>query len=83
MIRFKWKEWNLDKIAAHGLSREDVETAYDRRLGLHQERADGSYLTLGVTPAGRVIAIIWRYDQEFDALADSFEEDLVFIITAY
>lgn len=83
MARFKWKEWNVDKIAAHGLSREDVEAAYEKRLGLHQERADGSYLTMGVTPAGRVISIIWRYDLEFDALAEDFEEDVIFVITAY
>jgi hypothetical protein len=27
--RFKWIEWNLQKIAAHGFSAEGVEAAFD------------------------------------------------------
>jgi hypothetical protein len=30
MRQFKWIEWNLQKIAAHGLSAEEVEAAFDR-----------------------------------------------------
>ena len=30
MRRFKWIEWNLQKIAAHALSAEEVEAAFDR-----------------------------------------------------
>lgn len=52
MTRFKWIEWNLDKIARHGLTPEDVEYAYEHRHGLHQERDDGSYETVGFTPSG-------------------------------
>jgi hypothetical protein len=29
MRRFKWIEWNLQKIAAHGLSAEEVEAPFD------------------------------------------------------
>jgi len=32
MRRFKWIEWNLDKIAAHALSPEEVEAAFDWRM---------------------------------------------------
>ena len=31
MARFKWIEWNLDKVAAHGLTCEDVERAFENR----------------------------------------------------
>lgn len=83
MARFKWIEWNLDKISAHGLSYEEVEHAYDHRIGLHQERADGSYETIGATPSGRLILIVWRYDEEFEALQEEGVVEVVFVITAY
>jgi hypothetical protein len=41
MRQFKWIEWNLQKIDAHGLSAEEVEAAFDHVFSL-QERKDGS-----------------------------------------
>jgi len=43
VTRFRWDEWNLAKIAAHGLSAEEVEYAYEHALGSHAEREDGSF----------------------------------------
>ena len=83
MARFKWVEWNLDKIAAHGLSYEEVEHAFEHRVRSHQEREDGSYETVGQTPSGRLIMVIWRYDTEFDALEPNQTVEVVFVITAY
>ena len=83
MARFKWIEWNLDKIAAHRLSYENVEHAFEHRLGSHQERRDGSYETIGTTPSGRVVPIVWRYEEEFDSLEDTGTTDVVFVITAF
>ena len=83
MARFKWIEWNLDKITAHRLSHEDVEYAVEHRLGPHQERRDGSYETIGSTPSGRVVLIVWRYEEEFDSLEDTGTTDVVFVITAF
>ena len=83
MVQFKWIEWNLDKIAAHRLTYDDVEHALEHRLGPHQERPDGSYETIGATASGRVILIVWRYDEEFDSLEDSGTADVVFVITAF
>ena len=35
MVRqFKWIDWNLQKIDAHGLSVEEVEAAFDRVFSL-------------------------------------------------
>lgn len=83
MPRFKWIEWDLDKIASHGLSFEDIEYAFEHGPEDHQERADGSFETIGVTPSGRRILIVWRYDEEFAALEAGHVEDVVFVITAF
>jgi len=61
MRRFKWIDWNLSKIAAHGLSADEVEAAFDRVFTL-QERQDGSFQMFAATPSGRRIWVIWRYD---------------------
>jgi hypothetical protein len=85
MRRFKWIEWNLQKIDAHHLSAEEVEAAFDRVYQL-VERSDGSFEMFAETPAGRRIWVIWRYDrdeeQPFDVI-DELERVPVFVITAY
>jgi hypothetical protein len=85
MRRFKWIEWNLQKIDAHGLSAEEVEAAFDQVFRL-QERRDGSFQMFASTPSGRKIWVIWRYDQEDDEIPDVFGdlgEAPIFVITAY
>lgn len=85
MRRFKWIEWNLQKIDAHNLSAEEVEAAFDRVFNLHQ-RKDGSFEMFAAIPSGRRIWIIWRYDREDDEIPDVFEEvqdQPIFVITAY
>lgn len=85
MRRFKWIEWNLQKIDAHALSAMEVEAAFDRVFGL-EKRADGSFQMFAETPAGRRIWVIWRYDQEDDENPDVFGEldgVPIFVITAY
>lgn len=85
MRRFKWIEWNLQKIAAHALSADEVEAAFDRVYQL-DERRDGSFEMIAEIPSGRRIRVIWRYDREDDALPDIFgelEDAPIFVITAY
>ena len=85
MRRFKWIEWNLQKIAAHHLSAEEVEAAFERVYQL-QERSDGSFQMYAEVPSGRRIWVIWRYDREEDQIPDVFgelEEAPIFVITAY
>jgi hypothetical protein len=85
MRRFKWIEWNLAKIHAHGLAAEEVEAAFDRVFAL-EERRDGSYEMFAQTPSGRRIWVIWRYDREYDDMPDifvDFGEVPIFVITAY
>jgi hypothetical protein len=85
MRQFRWIEWNLQKIDAHALSSEEVESAFDRVFRL-ERRKDGSYQMFAETPAGRRIWVIWRYDREEDEIPDVFgelDEPPIFVITAY
>jgi hypothetical protein len=85
MRHFKWIEWNLQKIANHALSAEEVEAAFDK-VFLLQERDDGSFQMYAEVPSGRKIWVIWRSDREDDEIPDVFGElgePAVFVITAY
>jgi len=85
MRRFKWIEWNLQKIDGHALTAEAVEAAFDRVYYL-KERSDGSFEMYAETPSGRRIWVIWRYDREGDAIPDIFgdlDDAPIFVITAY
>jgi len=85
MRRFKWIEWNLQKIDAHALSAEDVESAFDRAYSI-EERKDGSFQMFAETQAGRRVWVIWRYDREDGEIPDVFgdiADDPIFEITAY
>ena len=85
MRQFKWIEWNLEKIDAHGLSSEQVEAAFDHVFEI-EERKDGSYQMFAQTTSGRRIWVIWRYDREEDEIPDVFgdlSEVPIFVITAY
>jgi hypothetical protein len=82
---FKWIDWNLQKIDAHGLSANDVEAAFDTVFSL-LERRDGSFQMFAATPSGRRIWVIWRYDREDEEIPDIFGEPAespIFVITAY
>jgi hypothetical protein len=85
MRRFKWIEWNLQKIAAHSLAAEEVEAAFDKVYQL-DERQDGSFEMYAEISSGRKIWVIWRYDREDEAIPDVFgeiEDAPIFVITAY
>jgi len=85
MRRFKWIEWNLQKIAGHALSADEVEAAFDR-VHVFRHRRDGSFEMFAETPSGRRIWVIWRYDREDDEIPDVFgelDEPDMFVITAY
>lgn len=85
MRQFKWIEWNLQKIASHSLSADEVEAAFDRVIRL-EERRDGSIRMLAEVPSGRRVWVIWRYDRDHDEIPDVFgdiEDALIFVVTAY
>ena len=84
MRRFKWIDWNLQKIATHGLSAAEVEAAFNRVVSIRTRR-DGSYEMIATIPSGRTIVVIWRYDR--GGVAPNIFADLgvapTFVITAY
>ena len=85
MRQFKWIEWNLQKIDAHGLSADEVEAAFDRVVRI-EERQDSSFQMLAEVPSGRRIWVIWRYDRDPDEVPDVFgdiEDAPIFVVTAY
>jgi hypothetical protein len=85
MRRFKWIDWNLAKIGAHGLSADEVEAAFERVL-LLRDRTDGSFEMFAELPSGRRVWVIWRYDREADEIPDVFgdmDDPAIFVITAY
>ena len=49
MRQFKWIAWDLQQIAAHALSAEEVEAAFDRVFSL-EERRDGSFRMFAEVP---------------------------------
>jgi hypothetical protein len=85
MRQFKWIEWNLQKIEAHSLTSEEVESAFNLVFDL-RERKDGSFEMFAETAAGRRIWVIWRYDLNEDEIPNIFgelPETPIFVITAY
>ncbi len=85
MRRFKWIEWNLQKIDAHALAAEEVEAAFDHVFSL-EERDVGSFQMYAAAPSGRRIWVIWRFDRDDDQIPDVFgelAESPIFVITAY
>ncbi len=60
---FRWNEWNVDHIAAHGIDRRDAEfvvcTArrpYPRKIG------DEKFLVIGRDVQGAYIQVIYVFD---------------------
>ena len=85
MRQFKWIDWNLEKIDAHGLNPDEVEASFDHVFEA-EERKDGSFQMFAATPSGRRIWVIWRYDREQDEVPDilgDIGDTAIFVITAY
>lgn len=82
-FRFRWIEWNRDKIARHGLSTEEVEFAWRRSLHEHRIQKGGSFESIGRIPSGRKIQIVWRWNEALDVWAADGATRVVFVITAY
>lgn len=80
--RFKWIEWNVSKVAAHGLATDEVEAVFDSVLH-HRCRPDGAFESHGRLPSGRGCWVIWRWDEDLPSIFSDLGEQVVFVITAY
>ena len=68
---FEWNNWNIEHIAKHAVSSQEVEEACYRRP-LIKKSKDGLYLVYGQTYTGRYLLIVLKYKSQ----------SLVYVITA-
>ena len=72
-MEFRWIEWNVDKVLAHGVTPEDAESVVEGATDPYpQYREDGKFLVWGATTGGRLLQVVFLLDQD----------DSVFIIHA-
>ena len=57
---FRWNEWNLGKIAKHGVTVEDAEHAVRRAMRPYPQRIDGGkVLVRGQARSGSYLQVIY------------------------
>ncbi|HUB25583.1 MAG TPA: hypothetical protein VL992_09135 [Tepidisphaeraceae bacterium] len=60
---FRWNDWNLDHIAAHGIEWQDAEWIVRcARPPYPQEIGRGKYLVMGQRPDGAYLQVIYIID---------------------
>lgn len=72
-MEFRWIEWNIGKVASHGVSPDEAEQVVSRAVEPYPRyRGDGKLLVWGPTWAGRLLQVVYVLD----------EDDTVFVIHA-
>ncbi len=72
-MEFRWIEWNIDKVAEHGITPEEGESVIEGAADPYpQHREDDKFLVWGATSTGRLVQVVFLID----------EDDMVFIIHA-
>jgi uncharacterized DUF497 family protein len=57
---FRWNEWNLEKIAKHGVTVEDAEQVVRRAMRPYPQRIDdGKVLVRGQARSGAYLQVIY------------------------
>ncbi len=56
--RLVWDDWNLDHIARHGMTQDDVEAVCHDDPIVYRESYKDRLVLLGTTPEGRVLAVV-------------------------
>jgi uncharacterized DUF497 family protein len=56
--RLDWDAWNLEHIATHGITREQVEEAIAAEGTIARATRKERFLVLGPTLAGRLLAVV-------------------------
>ncbi len=64
---------NVQHIAEHDVSKEEVEEVLDHPEGIERSRSSGRFIAFGETSTGRLIAVVY----------DEIDEDAVYPVTAY
>ena len=59
MKDFRWNDWNLDKVAKHGVSAEEAEwVVRNARRPFPQYRGDGKWIVIGRGQGDRLIEVL-------------------------
>ena len=64
---------NVQHIAEHDVSKEEVEEVLDHPEGLERSRSSGRVIAFGETSTGRLLAVVY----------DEIDDDAVYPVTAY
>ena len=60
IVAFLWDDENIDHVAAHGVTQDEVEEVLWRRPRLRRARGD-RYQAAGPTEDGRYLMVYFRY----------------------
>ena len=62
---FRWNDWNLEKVEAHGLTAEDAEHAVAGAAAPYPlYRGDGKYLVWRKGKGGRLVQVVFIIDED-------------------
>jgi uncharacterized DUF497 family protein len=57
--RLDWDEWNIEHIAKHGITREQVEQVIASGETIARESRKNRFLVLGPTREGQLLAVVF------------------------
>jgi len=64
-MHFRWNDWNLEHIARHGVTQDEVEMAVSQAKAPYPTaREDNKFLVHGRGRGGRFLQIIFVYDED-------------------
>ncbi len=66
-------EGNVQHIAEHGITKDEVEQVLENPEGIESSRSSGRPIAFGETSTGRIIAVVY----------EEIDQDTVYPITAY
>jgi uncharacterized DUF497 family protein len=73
-VIWDWDEGgNVEHVAEHGLTQEDVEHVLDNPVDTDSSRSSGRPMVFGFTPDGRYIAVVFEF----------YGPNMVYPVTAY
>ncbi len=65
MKRFRWHQWNLDKVAKHGMSPLEAERVVcNASRPYPQKRKDGRWLVIGRGQGDRFVEVVYLIDPD-------------------
>lgn len=66
-MRFRWNEWNIEKVAGHGVTPDEAEwVVQSAKRPYPQRHSDGRWLVRGRTESGRLLQVVFLIDESDD-----------------